>query len=476
MSELLTAPHADGNRPGALATAPGRALAPAGGRPLGPLNGQIPFHPLLDLPKPRTRAPMVLGLVTSIMFFGGFAAWAVMAPLAEAAIAPGQVKVEGTRRTIQHLEGGAIRELLVRDGDRVARGQVLARLDDIQAASQVDTQQAQRWALLAQDARLTAEAQRVPAISFPAELLASSNPRAIDAVAGQTSLFNARTENLRSQLSVLEARIAQQRAVIASATGQLEGTRRQLDFIRQEERMRSDLTRQGLGRLPELLAVQRARAGLEGSIEDFTGQIARANATVEESERSIRQITDQRLQEVSTEQRDVRSKLAETEERLRAAADISTRRDIVAPESGTVVNLRVFTVGAVLRPGDPLMDLVPDHDRLVAEVNVQPTDIDVVYPGLQAEVRLPAFRQRLVPYLHGHVTWVAADVTTNEQTRQSYYRAYIAIDQDQLRSQPGVFLTPGMPVEAHVQIGQRSFFRYMVQPLIDSMHRAFREQ
>ncbi|MFC7693705.1 HlyD family efflux transporter periplasmic adaptor subunit [Paeniroseomonas aquatica] len=153
-----------------------------------------------------------------------------------------------------------------------------------------------------------------------------------------------------------------------------------------------------------------------------------------------------------------------------------TRREIVALESGTVVNQRFFTLGAVVKPGDPVMDLVPDHDRLIAEVNVQPTDIDVVYPGLRSEIRLPAFKQRLVPYLHGQVTWVAADVTTNDQNRQQYYRAYILIDQEQLASLPNVFLTPGMPVEAHVQIGERSFFRYITQPIRDSFHRAFREQ
>jgi HlyD family type I secretion membrane fusion protein len=153
-----------------------------------------------------------------------------------------------------------------------------------------------------------------------------------------------------------------------------------------------------------------------------------------------------------------------------------TRREIVAPVSGTVVNLKVFTLGAVVRPGDPVMDLVPESDRLVAEVNVQPTDIDVVYAGLKSEVRLPAFKQRLVPYLHGEVTWVAADVTVNEQTGQQYYRANILIDQEQLASLPNIFLTPGMPVEAHVQIGERSFFQYITQPVRDSFQRAFREQ
>jgi HlyD family secretion protein len=240
--------------------------------------------------------------------------------------------------------------------------------------------------------------------------------------------------------------------------------------------MRRGLVAQGLARLPDLLALQRAMAGLEGTLQDLTGQVDRANATIAEAERQIQQVLDQRHQEVSTELREVRGKLAETEERLRAAADVQTRRDIVSPESGTVVNLKVFTLGAVVKPGDAILDIVPDHDRLVAEVNVQPSDIDVVFPGLHSEVRLPAFKQRLVPYLHGEVTWVAADVTTNEQTRQQYYRAYILLDREQLASLPNVFLTPGMPVEAHVQIGERSFFRYMTQPIRDSFARAFREQ
>lgn len=240
--------------------------------------------------------------------------------------------------------------------------------------------------------------------------------------------------------------------------------------------MRRGLVQQGLARLPDLLALQRSMAGLEGTIQELNGQVDRANGAIAEARQQIQQTIDQRKQEVSTELRDVRGKLAETEERLRAATDSLTRRDIVAPEAGTVVNQRIFTLGAVLKPGDPVMDLVPEQDRLVAEVNVQPTDIDVVYPGLQSEIRLPAFKQRLVPYLHGEVTWVAADVTTNDQTRQQYYRAYILIDREQFARLPDVFLTPGMPVEAHVQIGQRTFFRYMTQPIRDSFNRAFREQ
>jgi HlyD family secretion protein len=467
-----------------LAPAPARQLTVAPGRALArrhdPSGAALPPFPpnaLLDAPAPRTRWPALFGLTVFLVFVVGFGAWSVMAPLAEAAIAPGTIKVEGNRRTVQHLEGGIVREILVRDGAKVQAGQVLVRLDDIQSDSTAEAQRAQRWALMAQDARLVAEMGKPgEPIAFPAELLGSAHPRARDAVRGQREVYEARTASLNSQLQVLRARIEQQQAAIRGAQGQIVATRNQLALIRQEERMRQGLVAQGLARLPDLLALQRAMAGLEGTLQELTGQIDRANATIAEAERQIQQVLDQRIQEVSTELREVRGRLAETEERLRASSDVQTRRDVLAPETGTVVNSRLFTVGAVVKPGDALLELVPDNDRLVAEVNVQPSDIDVVFPGLKSEVRLPAFKQRLVPFLNGEVTWVAADVTTNEQTRQQYYRAYILIDREQLEKLPNVFLTPGMPVEAHVQIGERSFFRYMTQPIRDSFARAFREQ
>ena len=462
---------------GQLTVAPGRALSPIARRDFGSALPPFPPHALLDAAAPRTRWPVLFGSFIFFVFVVGFGVWSAMAPLAEAAIAPGTIKVEGNRRTVQHLEGGIVREILVRDGSKVQAGQVLVRLDDVQTDSTAEAQRAQRWALLAQDARLVAEMGKPgDPIEFPPELLNSPNPRARDAVRGQREVYEARTASLNSQLRVLRARVDQQQAAIRGAQGQMVATRNQLRLIREEEQMRRGLVNQGLARIPDLLALQRAMAGLEGTMQELTGQIDRANATIAETERQIQQVLDQRMQEVSTELREVRGKLAEAEERLRASTDVQTRRDILAPESGTVVNLRLFTLGAVVKPGDAVLELVPDQDRLVAEVNIQPSDIDVVFPGLKSEIRLPAFKQRLVPYLHGEVTWVAADVTTNEQTRQQYYRAYILIDREQMEALPNVFLTPGMPVEAHVQIGERSFFQYMTQPIRDSFARAFREQ
>jgi HlyD family secretion protein len=431
---------------------------------------------ILDAPRPRTRVPTLLGYAIVLVFVVGFGSWASLTPLNEAAIAPGTLKVEGTRRTVQHFEGGIVREILVRDGDKVQAGQTLLRLDQPQAAQQTETLRSQRWALVAQDARLVAELARATEIAFPQDLVASGQPRAQDAIAGQRTLFEARRVALDSQVMVLRARIEQHQASIRSAEGQIGAQRRMLVLLRAEEQNTEQLLRQGLARLPQLLALQRQVASVEGNIIDITNQIERSRAQVAEAEREMQRVQDQRTQEVSTELREVRVRLGETEERLRAAEDVSTRLDVTAPESGTILNSRIFTIGAVIRPGDPIMDLVPERDRIIAEVQVQPNDIDVVHPDLQAEIRLPAFKQRLVPYLHGHVTFVASDVTQDERRGLAYYRVNIQIDEDQLRAIEGVTLRPGMMVEAQIQTGRRSFARYMLQPLYDSFHRSFREQ
>jgi HlyD family type I secretion membrane fusion protein len=372
--------------------------------------------------------------------------------------------------------------LLVHDGDRVRAGQVLIRMNDAQASATAETAKAQRWTLLAQLARLDSEAAGDDKIEFQPELLAAVGgrgrdaARAANAMSVQRALFEARRISLNSQISVLQDRIDQQLAVITSAEQQQRATQQQLDLIQREIDVKQTLLTKGLARLSEVLDLQRSQASLKGTLGDLAGQIARARASIAENRSSIRQTRDQRLQDVSDDRRDARSKLNDAEDSLRAAQDVAVRRDIVAPEEGTVLNMKVFNIGAVVKPGDTVMELVPSHDRLVAEVNLSPDDIDVVYPGLDAHIRLPAFKQRLVPSVEGRVIFVASDVTTDEKTKTDYYKTKILLDRGQLDHLPNVHLTPGMPVEAMVQLGERSFFHYITQPIRDSFRRAFTEQ
>ncbi|RZN31266.1 HlyD family type I secretion periplasmic adaptor subunit [Bradyrhizobium sp. Leo121] len=462
----------------ALTSPSGRAVVADGhGRSIA-----SPAPPLMEAPHPSTRGVILLGLMAMAVFIGGFSVWSVSAPLAEAAIANGLIEVEGQRRVIANQEGGSVQELLVREGDHVLAGQVLMRLNDVQASATAETARAERWALLAKLARLDAETAGRSDISFPDDLLAAASgqgfdaQRAADVVSGQRALFEARTVSLKSQVAVLRDRVDQQLGVIESAEQQQRATRQQLELIRHEAEIKQGLLTKGLATLSVVLALQRNQAGLEGTLGDLSGQIQRARATIAESRSSMQQIQDQRLQDVSNDIREARIRLNEVDDKLRAAQDVAVRRDVVAPEDGTVLGMRVFNNGAVVKPGDTVMELLPSRDRLVANVKLSPNDIDVVYPGLEAQVRLPAFKQRLVPFVAGRVTFVASDVTADEQTKSNYYKVQILIDQDQLVHLPNVRLTPGMPVEAMVQLGERSFFRYITQPVRDSFHRAFHEQ
>jgi HlyD family secretion protein len=438
--------------------------------------------PWMDAPHPPTRGILLLGLISMAIFIGSFTAWSLFAPLAEAAMAEGVISVEGEHRVIANQEGGSVQELLVHDGDHVQAGQVLMRMNDVQASATAETAKAQRWTLLAQLARLDSETAGDSKVKFQPELLAAVAGRGLDAVRAaeamsvQRALFEARTVGLSSQIAVQQDRIDQQLAVISSAEQQQRATQEQLDLIRREVEVKQTLLSKGLSRLSEVLQLQRTQAALSGTLGDLAGQMQRAQATIAECRSSMKQIRDQLLQDVSNDRREARSKLNEAEDSLRAAQDVAIRRDVVAPEEGTILGMRVFNVGAVVKPGDTVMELVPSHDRLVAEVNLAPNDIDVVYPGLDAQIHLPAFKQRLVPSIGGRVIFVASDVTADEKTKTSYYKTQILLDRDQLDHLPNVHLTPGMPVEAMVQLGERSFFRYITQPIRDSFHRAFHEQ
>lgn len=425
---------------------------------------------------PSTGRPLGIGLIAILVFVGGFALWSNEAPLAEAAIAMGEIRAEGQRRTVQHLEGGIVQEILARDGDRVRAGQVLLRLDAVQSGAQTEILRGQRLALLAQEARLAAEAEGLPAIAFPPELITATDPRAAEAMGGQRALFAARTAAFAGQMAALSARRDQQRATLAAIGGQAESQSRQLDLIRQEEESVRRLVAQGLERTPRLLALQRQMAALEGNGADLEGQAARARAMIAELESERARLEQTRQAEIGTERREVAARLSDATERLRAAEDVSTRRDVLAPEDGTILHSRVFTRGAVLRAGEPAMEIVPAADRLVVEVQLSPADIERVHPGLRAEIRLPAYRQRVAPYIEGEVIEVAADVTQDERRGVSFFRVRIAIPEEQVARLPGGPLRPGMPAEALIRTGERSLARYMIQPLLDSFHRAFRER
>ena len=425
---------------------------------------------------PEARRDLRVGGGVAILFVAIFGLWAWLAPLATATLASGIMIVEGNRRTIQHLEGGIVREFLVKDGDQVKEGDVLIRLDDTQSASSTQALRGIVDGFLALDARLTAERSGGERIEFPKDLVdRRADPAIAEILAGQEAIFTSRRVALEGQAAILTQRIEQLRAEIRSYQAQMRSQEEQLMFIRSEIDDVKGLVTKGLERRPRLLSLQRTAAQLVGTRDQQDGLIARAEQQIGEAQLQLLQLRNQRLTEVATEQRDLRARLAESQERLKAAADIQQRRDVVAPFSGTVTNLRVHTIGGVVRPGDALLDLVPADEGLVVEIRILPQDIQHVAVGMKAEVRMTALKQRVTPMVHGEVVYVAADVDSDPRTMLSYYRGKVRIDVDQYGVLHGVVLAPGMPADVMVRGFDRNFLSYFVQPIRESFNRAFRE-
>jgi HlyD family type I secretion membrane fusion protein len=426
---------------------------------------------------PPVGRTLLAGAVLALAGFGGFGTWAALAPLSSAAIAPGVVVADTNRKTVQHLDGGVIAEILVRDSDHVEAGQVLMRLDDLETRSVVTLLEGQRRAHAAQEARLLAERDGASTLVFPPDLAnLSRDPAMAEILSGQRRIFESRRTSLEGRIIVTRQRIAQYDAQIRAIQAQLTSGQSQLDLIREELVGVQELADKGLERKPRLLALKRQAAGIEGQQGDFANRIAQAREAIAQAELEIVGMQADRQSEVAAELRDVQTKLAEVREKLAAAQIRQGRRDVVAPEAGTVLNLRYFAPGAVVPSGGPILDLVPRNDRLVVEARVRPTDIDVVHAGLPAKLVFSAFKMRTTPQLEGTVLRVSADALTDQRTGQTYYTARVVADADQFGKLNGIELQPGMPAETLIVTGERTMLQYLMQPITDTFRSAFTEE
>lgn len=418
--------------------------------------------------RPDIRFPALLGGTVAIAFFGVLGGWSVVAPLATAAMAAGEVMVETHRKTVQHLEGGIVDRILVREGDRVTAGQVLVRLDTTQAESALTQYAGQLDAQRALAARLAAERDGLAQVAFPDRL-----PAAV--ADGQRRIFHTRKAMLEDQRAILARRIDQLAAQIDGDRRQLTALGRQRALIEDELDGALTLLGQGLIQRTRVLALQREAAALDGRMGELESAVAAKHQAIGETQLSMVSLDSVRADEVARELRDVETRIAELEQRVRANRDVLARQDIVAPVAGQVVDLRVFSARGVIGPAQPLMDIVPDRDELWVTVRVSPTDVDVVRPGQPAQVMLTAFNQRVVPPLPGRLATLSADRLNDEKTGQPYFVGRIDLDAQALAHLHGVTLTPGMPVQAMIVTGQQTLFDYVLSPLRASLTRAMKE-
>jgi HlyD family type I secretion membrane fusion protein len=421
--------------------------------------------------------PIVIGCIIIALFFGALGGWAALAPLESAAIAPGEVAIDTKRKTIQHLEGGIIGEILVRDGDIVVAGQVLIRLEEIQSRAELGLLQGRYITASAVEARLIAERDGRKDIAFPEWLLDRLvEPEVIKTVSGQDNIFNSRRESLNHQTLILRQRIAQFEEEITGLEGQIAAENVQLKLIAEESEDVRRLVELGLARRPRLLSLEREAAALEGRRSQNLAGIARIRQSISEARLRISELQTAMVNEVVQQLSETQAELFDLADRIRASEYKLARMEVRAPIEGTIVNLQVHTLGGVIAPGAPLLDIVPSDDSLVIEARVDPGDIDVVRTGLEAHVRISAFSQRNMTPIPGVVTYVSADRLNDERTGVGYYVARIMLEEkDIFEALQGAKLQPGMQAEVMIATGTRTALDVIISPISDSFNRAFRE-
>ncbi len=416
-----------------------------------------------------------ISLATLLLGLGG---WAATAEFSGAVVAPGSLVVETEVKKVQHPDGGVIGELRVRDGDRVAAGDVVIRLDETVTQANLAIVRKALAELLAQQARLEAERDGAERVVFPRKLSAAADgsPEVAALLGGERRLFELRSSARAGLRSQYQERIGQVREQIQAYSEQIVAKNREADLIEQELGGVRHLYRENLVPLTRVNALERDAARIAGEKGTLTSALAQAKGKITETELQILQIDQDLRTEVGKQLAEIRGKLSELVEREVAAEDQLKRMDIRAPQAGTVHQLAVHTVGGVASPRETLMLIVPAADRLTVQARVRPQDIEQVHPGQRAGLRFSAFNQRTTPEIEGEVSRVSPDLTADERTGQDFYTVRIGIQESEFARLGGAKLAPGMPVEVFMRTQPRTVLTYFIKPLSDQIARAFRER
>jgi HlyD family secretion protein/epimerase transport system membrane fusion protein len=444
--------------------------APSGARQNTPSDGPADLKAMIHK---EERA----GTIALCAFLAFVIAWSTLAPISSAAIAPGVISPVGSRKTVQHLEGGIIDRILVQDGSEVKVGDPLILLEDTMARASYQLIRTQYYTRAAQQARLIALQAGADHIVFPDWLLAKARDReTFEILASQRNLLVTQQRAHADRKAVLAKRMEQLEKEIEGLNAQIEGQTRQLSLIQKEIKGVEHLVKKGLERTPRLLSLQRAEAEI--------GATRGANyALISKTEQAIGQTkleliaADTTLQnEVAEQLSSVQSELAAAGERMAASEDILNRIQISAPVSGKVVELKFHTPGGIIGPGQAILDILPEDEDLIIEARVSPMDIDVVSQGLEAQVHLSALAQRNLPQITGIVRHVSADRLVDPVTGMPYFKTTVEISHETLAALgDDIVLTSGMPAEVMIVTGEETLLGYLFEPIKDTLRRSFRE-
>ena len=421
---------------------------------------------------------VVFGFGVATFMFGGLLLWSLFAPIDGAVLATGQVVVESNRKAVQHLEGGVIGAILVREGDTVEAGQTVARLDNTMQKANVALIDSQLTEQYARRARLEAERDGNDMLAKPRgndEIL--QHDRFKEKIDGQKALFTARRSTLDTKKDLLQQRIVQQKERITGLNVQLKSMQQRLLLTNDELKNIRDLHAKGFVANTRLMELEQQAKHFEGERGSLRADIAEAQSVISEATLEIEGLSETTREEVITELRDTEVSIAELEERRITAIDALRRAEIKAPQSGRVLGLAVHTVGGVIGAGAPLMEIVPMEDKLQISARIASQDVDKVHVGQETLLRFSAFGSSKTPEADGRVRIVSADSKTDEITGEPYYLVEIEMPQNDILETilDGKSLLPGMPVEAFISTGSKSAISYLLKPLTDSFARSMRE-
>ncbi len=433
----------------------------------------------LELAEGHARSPLrrlvIAGLTTILLSFGGFLGWGFLTELDSASVAAGTIIVDSKRKTVSHFEGGILSRLLVQEGDQVAAGQPLIRLEDTRARADLQALESRRVGLIAKLARLRAEQAGTQEIGFPAELGGPGQAAAHDAMTAERAFFEKRRDSKAGRSGIQRTTIEEYSERSKFLTIQIEATDRQIDLIDEQRSAIATLVEKGFAQRSKLIEIEARLSELAASRGELAGQQAQAEKAKAGSELALIGIDSDFQSEIAGEITTARLELADAEERIIAAKDVLRRLEIRSPQAGIVTNIAVRTPGSAVSPGQPLLDIVPESEPLLVEMNLSTRDIDSVAVGSRTQIRLTAYNQRSHLPLSGTITYVAADQSLDEKSNVAYFVARAQIDPASMAANPDMRLYPGMPAEVLIVHKARRAIDYLISPVTDSFNRALRE-
>jgi HlyD family type I secretion membrane fusion protein len=419
----------------------------------------------------------LIGVSIIAATFGAAIIWSSLAPISSAVIAQGVVKVDTSRKKIQHQAGGTVLEIRVHDGVQVKAGDVLIKLDPSRADASHGVLRAGLNSALAQQSRLIAERDGHARVNYPAELLERRNdPQVVELIKSQNSLFEARKTSIVGQMGILDKQIVALNDKIQGLSAQQVAKEEQLRSLRLDVAGFADLAAQGMLEKTRVRNTERDVSRIDGERAEHLADIAQARTSI--SEKGLEKFQTQKKfrEDVIEELRKAENEINDYRERIGAAKHELEQTEIRAPVDGTVVDSRIHTTGGVVGPGEVIMEIVPAHDRLVIEAKARPEDIDRLRLGLPAGVKLSAFDQRSTPELEGKVSYVSADTMEDAKSGASFFVVKVEVSESELKRLKGRVIQPGMMADVFIRTGERTFFGYLLEPLVHSFNQAWREK